>query len=137
MIFNDLSCHTQFFQKSIYSFTAKLNLVNPWDHSPFSYLRMIWIKFTSQHETQKNCVLSFLCSSTEMFSFLDGWRKDIKGKLHILFYSTPFLATTAAPFSCQRHLFQLAIDKLDNYAEHVFKVSIWELKKIESNINFF
>ena len=106
-------------------------------YSPFSYLRMIWIKLTSQHETQKNCVLSFLCSSTTMFSFLDGWRKDIKGKLHILFYSTPFLATTAAPFPCQRHLFQLAIDKLDNYAEHVFKVSIWELKKIENNINFF
>ena len=62
--------------------------------------------------------------STTMFSFLDGWRKDTKRKLHNLFYSTPFLATTAAPFSCQRHLFQLAIDKLDNYAEHVFKVSI-------------
>ena len=77
------------------------------------------------------CVVQQQC----FLFWMDG--KDTKGKLHILFYSTPFLATTAAPFSCQRHLFQLAIDKLDNYAEHVFKVSIWEWKKIESNINFF
>ena len=130
-----ISCHTQFFQKSIYSFTAKLNLVNPWDHSPFSYLRMIWINWHHNMKHKRIVFCLFCVVQQKCFLFwMDG--KDIKGKLHILFYSTPFLATTAAPFSCQRHLFQLAIDKLDNYAEHVFKVSIWELKKIENNINF-
>ena len=48
-------------------------------------------KFTSQHETQKNCVLSFLCSSTEMFSFLDGWKGHQKGTPHPLLLH---------PFSC-------------------------------------
>ena len=104
-------------------------------YSPF----LIWEWYESNlHHNMKHkrivfCLFCVVQQKCFLFWRRQGWHQ--KETPHPLLLH-PFCYSSTAPFSCQRHLFQLAIDKLDNYAEHVFKVSIWELKKIENTINF-